>query len=75
MRSMDEPMRRAGFMADVRSAIGEAQQAIATRTVSGIDNPAEYQRAVGEHRGLRRALDIVNETMKRYMTDEEDDDA
>ncbi len=61
-----------GFVADVRARFEKEMRDIERRAASGVSDQVEYQRLVGRYKGLRAGLDMVTETVKLYLTEEED---
>jgi hypothetical protein len=56
---------------DFREAIGRAVTESEHTIGSGkAQDFADYKRMCGEQTGLRRALDIFNETLKRFQDDD-----
>jgi len=50
----------------VREEIEQDLQSVETGILAGIPNMEDYRQAVGKRHGLKQALGIIEDTMKRF---------
>ena len=58
------------FAGNVKRELSEVKESLEQTVISGVNSETEYNRLVGQIKGLNRALATIDETLQKYDSDE-----